>query len=178
MWLGLVFCDCGFSLSVSDALSQCLPSNWVFCDLGCGISPHSHLSWPWTWGISSRPLALGSTKPQFLSMLWFVDLVPWVLILCVQNLPRLPYHDPYNETRLKIRWRGSGLHLIGLPSGFLCLSLFPLVTAVYSTSRMVHGHHFSVFSCSFNQATFGARFATRIILECFLCLSQPVTDHL
>ena len=167
MWLDwLVVCDCGFSLSV------------LWCPLSAPTILMGFL-WPWTWGISSQSLALGSTKPQFLSMLWFMDLVPWVLILCIQNLPRLPYHDPYNETRLKIRWRGSGLHLIGLLSVFLCLSLFPLVTAIYSTRRMVRDHHYSIFSCcSFNQATFGARFATRVVLQCFLCLSQPVTDQL
>ena len=159
------------------SLSGLLPY-WGFNELGCGVSPHSHLSWPWMWGIFSRPLALGSIKPRFLSMLWFMDLVPWILIPCIQNHPRLPYHDPSNETGLKVRWRGSVLHLIGLPSVFLCLSIFPLVTAIYCTSRMVHGPRFSVFSCSFNQVTFGGRFATRIVLECFLCLSQPVTDHL
>ena len=80
----LVFCDCGFSpstlwcpLSVPTVLVGFLLS-WMWCisspppfltldvvylltttvpDLGRGVSPHHHHSWPWTWGISSRPLA-------------------------------------------------------------------------------------------------------------------------
>ena len=41
---------------------QRLPSCWGFSDLGHGVSPHAapakccHSSWPWTWGICSRPL--------------------------------------------------------------------------------------------------------------------------
>ena len=60
----LVFCDCGFRVCLpSDAHCHRLPSYWGFSYLGRGVSLHiapakrSHCSSPWTWVISSLPLA-------------------------------------------------------------------------------------------------------------------------
>ena len=74
----LVFCDCGFSLPalwcpllapiiLLGFLLSCTwgISSWLFQQstatapyLGRGVSPQNLHSWPWTWGISSRPLLL------------------------------------------------------------------------------------------------------------------------
>ena len=76
MWSDwLVFCDCGFSVSVfwcplttpTVLLGFLLTWTWVISSwllqeraaaapyLGQGLSPHGHPSWPWTRSSSSRP---------------------------------------------------------------------------------------------------------------------------
>lgn len=91
--------------------------------------------------------SLGSIKPQSLSMLWFVDIVPWVWSSVFRTFP--------DSHIVKPNWKQDGepqcftwlVYFL-----FLSLSLFLLVTFYFT----IHGHHFSVFShCSFSQAAFG-----------------------
>ena len=57
---------CHWMRGIVSQMFQCLPSYWGFSDLGHGVSPQSHCSWPWKWGISSWPLTASALSSSVL----------------------------------------------------------------------------------------------------------------